>query len=262
MQIKAEEKENMKISIIIPSFNQGCFIKESIDSILNQDWPEKEIIVMDGGSKDETISILKSYGNRIIWFSEKDNGQTDAINKGLRKATGEVVAYLNSDDYYLDGALSFVGNYFKNHSESMWLTGNCRIVDENGKEIHQLINYYRRFLKALPFSWLIYVVNYIAQPSTFWRRTVIEKVGYFDENKRYTMDYDYWLRIIKLYPPARVNRTLSTFRIHNKSKGKTQYLEQFKEDLQTMQSHCNSRILYNLHKLHNFLITSAYRIIK
>ena len=102
----------LKLSIITPSFNQGVFIKETIDSILSQGYAQLEYIVVDGGSTDNTVEILKSYGDKIKWVSEKDNGQADAINKGLKMATGDIVAFINSDDYYLPNALHAVNDFF------------------------------------------------------------------------------------------------------------------------------------------------------
>ncbi|MCX7820254.1 MAG: glycosyltransferase, partial [Brevinematales bacterium] len=184
----------MKFSFVIPSYNQGRFIKETIDSILTQD-VEKEIIVMDGGSTDNTLEILKSYGDKIIWTSCKDKGQTDAINKGIKRATGDIITYINSDDYYLPGSLKIVEKYFVENPNILWLTGDGIIVNEDGKIIQKPISLYKKIWRKIPFFWTIYITNFIIQPSTFFRKEVFEKIGLFDENKHYTMDYDYWLRL-------------------------------------------------------------------
>ena len=103
------------VSIVTPSFNQGRFIRETIESVLSQDYPAIEYMVIDGGSTDETVSILKSYGNRIFWISEPDSGQSDAINKGWKRATGEILTWLNSDDVYLPGAIAKAADYLQRH---------------------------------------------------------------------------------------------------------------------------------------------------
>jgi len=254
----------MKFSVIIPSFQQGKYIKQTIDSILSQERNDTsiEVIVIDGGSTDETIEILKSYGDKIYWISEKDNGQTHAINKGLKIATGEIFSYLNSDDFYFPHTLKKVEKFFLNHPSAFCVTGDAIIVDENGKEIQGLVRKYKGFLRNLNIPFLLYITNYIVQPSTFWKREVLTEIGFFNENKRYTMDYDYWLKIIKKYKIYNIKDPLSAFRIHKSSKGGSQYKKQFEEDYITLKENCNSRILRFFHLIHNFLIKFVYSFIK
>ena len=121
----------MKISIITPSYNQAQFIERTILSVLNQDYKDIEYIIMDGGSTDGTVEILKKYSDHIIWKSEKDNGQSDAINKGLKMATGDIVAYLNSDDTYQPGAFKEVATFFEKNPDKKWVYGKCLIINEN-----------------------------------------------------------------------------------------------------------------------------------
>ncbi len=231
--------KKMKISVVIPSYNQGKFIRQTIESILAQEG-DIEVFVADGGSTDETVEILKSYGQKIQWVSEKDNGQTDAINKGLSRVTGDIVAYINSDDFYIPGAFKRVREVFSEHTEVMWLTGDALIVDEQGKEIQSWIRWYKKILRKLPFPWILYITNPIVQPSTFWRRELLKRVGFFRQEKHYTMDHDYWLRIIRYYQPHIVKEPLSAFRIHGLSKGGRHYEKQFREDWETVREHCNS----------------------
>jgi glycosyltransferase involved in cell wall biosynthesis len=117
-----------KISIITPSYNQVNFIQHTIDSVLGQEYPNLEYIIIDGGSTDGTVEIIKGYLGRLQWISERDNAQSDAINKGLRISTGEVVAFLNSDDIYEPGALEKVGQFFAKHREAKWVTGKCHTI--------------------------------------------------------------------------------------------------------------------------------------
>lgn len=251
-----------RISIITPSFNQGRFIKQTIDSVLNQDYPNLEYIVMDGGSTDDTLSILKSYGNRIIWESKKDKGQSEAINKGLKLATGEIVAYLNSDDTYAPNTLLTIGQYFLEHSKTMWLTGDYSIVDANNKKIQSYVSLYKRLLRRTSSFSLLCIANYIIQPSTFWRRSLFKEVGYFNESLRYCMDYDFWMRIIQKYPLAVSSRSFSLFRIHGASKGGIQYKKQFEEEHQVMENYTNNVLLLYVHKIHAQLISWIYNFIK
>lgn len=251
-----------KISIITPSYNQGKFIRQTIESVLSQNYPNLEYIVMDGGSTDETISILKEYEGKIKWFSQKDKGQSDAINKGLKMATSDIVAWLNSDDYYMPGTLEKVGSYFAKHTEVQWVTGDYKIVDEQGKEIQSYVRIYKNILRALPFRPTLYIANYINQPSTFWRRKLLYEVGYINEQYHLCMDYDYWLRIYSKYPLSTLSGPLSAFRIHSTSKGKQLYAKQFEEEYDVAITNGSSRIQATLHAIHGKLINSIYSLIK
>lgn len=252
------------ISIVIPSFNQGQFIGQTIDSILQQKYPQVEIIVCDGGSTDSTIQVLKSYGKKIWWLSEKDKGQTDAINKGLRRATGEILAYLNSDDYLLPEAFKTVTQSFQENPEELWLTGDYEIVGDQGQVRDGAIVLYkslqRLVMKFLPFlqMLLLGINNPIIQPSTFWRGELFAKVGPFTQDLRYTMDYDWWWRAWKIQPPVFVSQKLSAFRIHGESKGGTQYEKQMSEQLSVAHSHGVPSIVLTLQRLHNSLIIWWY----
>ncbi len=250
------------ISIIIPSYNQGQFIKETIDSILTQSYKHVEVIVMDGGSSDSTIAILKSYGEQIFWVSEKDRGQTHAINKGIALAKGEIITYLNSDDYLLSQSLQIVVDAFKSNHNQLWITGNYLIVDENGKQIQSLIANYKKLLrKFLSFN-LLSVLNPIIQPGTFMRKELISEVGQFNESLRYTMDYDYWLRAIRIKKPMVLIEKLSAFRIHGSSKGGSQYKKQFEEELNVAKYYQKNKFYILFHHMHNTLIINVYKIIK
>src|SRR5262245_25539695 len=128
----------MRISIITPSFNQAQFIRRTIDSVLSQDGDfELDYRVVDGGSTDGTIDILKSYGDRLAWTSESDRGQVDAINKGLARADGDIVSWLNSDDTLMPGALQRIVSAFEQHPETEWVHGRCPIIDEHDREVRQ-----------------------------------------------------------------------------------------------------------------------------
>lgn len=249
----------LKISIITPSFNQGQFIEQTIQSVLSQNYSHLEYIVMDGGSTDNTLSILKKYDGKLKWFSKKDKGQSDAINKGLRMATGDIVGWLNSDDYYLPETLKKVAEVFEKNKEVQWITGDYLIVDEQGKEIQSFVRFYKKLLsRFFPLS----RANYINQPSTFWKSDFQKKAGYLNEDLHYCMDYDLWLRFMKQSPVQIISFPLSAFRIHKASKGGSQYGMQFKEEIEVAKKY-NSNVLFQLlHKMHNYIINIIYNIIK
>ena len=248
-----------KITVITPTLNQCDYIEQTIHSVLSQNYPNLEYIVMDGGSTDSTLEILKKYEGRLHRISEKDRGQSHAINKGLRMASGEVVAFLNSDDYYEPGALLKVGKFFKGHPEAGWLTGKCRTLNSEGKEIRKLITLYKNFwLKTKSYQVLL-VLNYISQPATFWRKNVIDAVGEFDETLRYAMDYDYSLRVGSQFKLWILDDTLASFRIHPSSKAGSSAHAQFDSDFQIAKRYITSPLLVRLHAVHNAITVNVYR---
>lgn len=187
------------ITIITPSLNQGEFIRQTIDSVLSQRYPNLEYWVIDGGSSDDTIDILKSYGNKIHWISEKDHGQADAINKGFKLAKGEIIAWVNSDDFYAPGSIKKAVDYFLANPNIDCLYGDMNFVDHEGKQ-PKVCTYLSDFslLRLLKYC-------YICQPSTFFRRNVVKRLGPLDTRYQYVFDYDYWLRIGEL-TPGRIKR--------------------------------------------------------
>ena len=250
------------ISVITPSYNQGQFIRQTVESVLNQHYPAVEYLILDGLSTDNTVDVLRPYESGLTLISEADTGQTNAINKGLRQTTGDIVCWLNSDDYFLPGTLHTVGQFFADHPQQLWLTGDCLIVNEMGAPIQKPIRYYKRSLRQLSPGAYLGMTNAICQPATFWRRSVHEKLGYLDESLHYTMDYDWWLRLQTLQPPAVLNTVLTAFRIHGQSKGGSGFDKQFDEDYAVLQRHIQSRSIRAMHRLHNQLITAAYQLIK
>lgn len=253
---------NLLLSIIIPSYNQGKFIKKTIDSILNQSYKNIEVIVIDGGSSDTTIDILKSFGNKILWISEKDRGQAHAINKGTALAKGDIIAYLNSDDYYLQNTLCEIIESFEKNPTALWLTGDYAIVNEKEQDIQSLVIKHKKLLRNYLSFNLLSILNPISQPSTFLRRELLEKVGLFNEELHYTMDYDYWMRCIQIQKPYVITKPISAFRIHPLSKGGSQFEKQFKEGLNVARNYQKKVFYIILHRLHNFFIILMYKIIK
>ena len=182
------------ISIITPSLNQRRFIEATIDSVLSQDYPNIEYIVVDGGSTDGTQEVLAKYDGRLQWISEPDRGQSDAINKGFRRAKGEILAWLNSDDTYMPGAVRAAVDHLVAHADCAMVYGDGYLIDEEGRVT-------RRFPATEPFDlWkLVYVIDYILQQSAFFRREAVEAVGYLDERLHWGMDWDLFIKIGKRY---------------------------------------------------------------
>ena len=212
---KSDSNKNInkmpKISIITPSYNQGQFIERTIRSVLNQKYPNLEYIVIDGGSTDETIKILKKYSPKLRWVSEKDDGQTDAINKGIRMATGDILAYLNSDDVYEPGSLQIISDYFINNPEAMLVYGKGKHIDKNDGYIEDY--------PSKPTDYLgLHPTCSICQPTAFWRRELIEEIGYFDARLKYAMDYDYWIKASMKYPLNYIYKYLGSTRFYRETK--------------------------------------------
>ena len=251
-----------KISIITPSYNQGSFIQETIESVLNQKYPNLEYIIMDGGSTDTTLKILKSYGNKINWVSKKDNGQADAINQGIKKSSGEIIAYLNSDDELLPNTLHTVAEYFMNNKSAVWLTGDYFIIDAKGNKIQSFVANYKKILRLIPNIHTLSIANFIAQPSTFWRRSLTDEIGLFNEKLHYCMDFDYWMRAIQQHSLHILPNHFSLFRIHDDSKGGLLYEKQFIEEHTLVVKYTNNVLTRLLHKIHATLIVWVYKIIK
>ncbi len=177
------------VSIVTPSYNQAQFLEKTLRSVLEQDYPNIEYLVVDGGSTDGSVEIIQRYADRLTWWvSEKDNGQADGINKGLKRAKGEFVAWINSDDYYLPGAVSQAVEFLRKDAQLALLYGNMQVADETGNVINLLTykNWEIRDLMAF---------RIIGQPTVFMRRSALEKAGYLDPEYHYLLDHHLWLRV-------------------------------------------------------------------
>jgi hypothetical protein len=176
----------------------------------------------------------------------------------LRRATGEIVTFLNSDDLYEPVALRTVGEFFAGHPDAIWLTGRCTNINETGRVIRPRTRLYKNFFLALNQYWILQILNYIGQPATFWRRGVLQRIGYLNERLHYTMDYEYWLRLGKESRPHVVSQDLARFRIHRGSKSGSTIHRQFDEELAVAERHCSPFPLL-MHRLYHPVIIEIYK---
>lgn len=224
--------DNPLVTIVTPSYNQGEFIKATIESVLSQDYPNIEYIVMDGGSTDNTVEILKSYGEKIQWVSEKDAGQADAVNKGIRRAKGQIIGWLNSDDTYLEGAVSKMVKYFVEHPETDMVYGEGYYTDKNG-------NITERYLTEKYNYERLAEMCIVCQPTAFFTKEIVERVGMLDVEHQLSMDYELWLRMAKNGKIAYVPDYIATSRMYEENKTLSRRREVFEETCNAVKKHYN-----------------------
>ena len=241
----------MKFSIITPSFNQGRFLPDCVESVLSQTGVEIEHIVTDAGSTDETLEVLERYSH-LQWVSEPDNGMSDGINKGFRKATGDWVMWLNCDDYLLPGALAKVADYIQSHPEADIVHGDCIYVNEDKTPI-------RRKLDTSVDEWdLLFVGCCIPSTSTFYRREIIDAGHLLDLRFRNCMDWEYYLRLIRLgYRYGYLREALAGFRWYDESTTKKNWQRMIDEGLLCQREHIRERNLPSI--LGNATLLKALR---
>jgi glycosyltransferase involved in cell wall biosynthesis len=199
------------VSVVTPSLNMADYLRHAADSVLSQDYPRLEYLVMDGGSDDGTVELLRSYGDRLRFVSEPDRGQADAINRGFRSTSGEIVAFLNADDTYLPGAVSRAVRGFFDNPEAAVVYGDGLHVNEDGEPVERY--------PTLDFDPDAFMRgSYICQPAALISRSALERVGLLDDRLQVAIDYDLWIRLSRLYPFARVDELLATSRMHAKAK--------------------------------------------
>ncbi len=204
-----------KISIVTPSYNQGQFLEETILSVLNQDYPNIEYIIIDGGSTDNSVDIIKKYADRLTyWVSERDKGMTHALNKGFARTTGDILNWINSDDFFLPGAFQAAANAFNEGDSRLgFIYGSCQHILADGTIFH--------IKKPVDFDAgiLRYGQNLFAQPASFFHRRVLDKIGLLNEKLLYAMDYEFWIRAYNEgFKFKNIEVLLAAFRFHGESK--------------------------------------------
>ena len=220
----------MKLSIVTPSYNQGEFIRRTIESVLTQGCEDLEYIVMDGGSSDNTVEILQEYGRAFYWESKKDKGQADAVNQGIRKAKGDIIGWLNSDDIYYPGAFDAVMDYFTQNPDVNIVYGNAYHIDSGDNVIEEY------YTEDFDFERLKDIC-YICQPSLFFRRSIVDRYGYLDDRLQYCMDYDYWLRLAKHEKFARIDNFIAGSRLYDANKTLGSRVKVHDEIAETLKRH-------------------------
>ncbi len=195
------------VSIVTPSLNQGRFIRHAIDSVLAQSYPNIEYLVVDGGSTDETLDVLRSYGDRVRWSSGPDDGQSDAIDNGFRRSRGQILAWLNADDVYAPGAVERAVGEFERYPEAGLIYGPGTIIDSEGGETGP-------FIGIEPFClWrLLHGLDYVLQPATFFSRSAYQAPGALDRGLCYSMDWDLWIRLAAVAEVRYIDQVLASSR--------------------------------------------------
>ena len=205
-----------KITLVMPSFNQALYLKSAIESVLKQNYPNLEFFVLDGGSNDGTVDIIRQYEPFITyWRSYPDGGQSAAISEGFKKSSGEIMGWLNSDDLLAPGTLLFVGEYFRKHSDIDFVVGEECLIDEKSRVLRYLDEPYWNL------NWQLYVRNCIPQAAAFWRRSLYQKVEGINSTFQYGMDYDLWFQFLRYTEPQYAKRLFSFQRLHTLTKTST-----------------------------------------
>ena len=218
-----------KISIVTPSFNQGPYLEQTIRSVLDQGYPNLEYMVVDGGSTDESVEIIKRYADRLTyWVSEKDAGQTDAINKGIARCTGDVFGYINSDDLLYPRSLDRVAATWQRGVR--WMVGWCLYLEPEGSDWPYMVRATQR--RA---DW--FLDNPIPQQSSFFDRRFFDQVGLFRTDLHYCFDYEYWMRLrfVAGVRPSGIRQCMSAFRLHDTSKTTTVWAK-FEDEFRTIRA--------------------------
>jgi glycosyltransferase involved in cell wall biosynthesis len=200
-------------SIITPSYNQAAYLEQTIQSVINQNYPAIEHIIIDGGSTDGSIEVIQKYASHIsYWVSEKDKGQSHAINKGLKLATGEIVCWLNSDDLFEPNTLNTISKFFNKNVDAQFVYGDGVIFYEGGKKQDSQCK------PGKVDQAILSCCDPLQQPSTFWRRAIHNEIGFIDESLYFTMDWDFFIRIALKYEMYYLPVSFSRYRIHDAHK--------------------------------------------
>lgn len=241
-----------RISVITPSFNQAAFLERTILSVLEQGYPNLEYIVIDGGSRDGSVDIIRKYESRLAyWVSEADQGQAHAINKGLQRASGDWIGWQNSDDIYYPGSFTSLVRAARLSAKADLIIGDMNLVDENDQVLHQL-KYVRPTYRSMLAEGMV-----MTNQAAFWRRSVHGEIGYLDESLHCGFDYDWFLRLLHRRRARHVSETWGGLRMHDDTKTSTRpesFQMEYEKILQGRRVSLTTRRLFQLRRL---LLTMA-----
>ncbi|PNU18740.1 glycosyltransferase [Geothermobacter hydrogeniphilus] len=265
MQVKT-----VKISIVMPCYQQAMFLEEAVRSVLEQQGAEAELLVMDPGSTDGSRELLQelqlTYGERLVLHFEADQGQSDAVNRGIARAKGPVLGWLNSDDRLRPGALAQIGRLL-DRAEPAWLYGRAGMIDARGQAISSVIVHYKNW-RGRRFSRLkLLTENFIPQMAVFWNRPLWDLAGGVARDLHLDMDYDLWLRFANIVSPVVLSDFLADFRVHGEAKGSRNTEDQLDAAWHTARRHAQGlgwqgQFMLFLHRVLSWRTRQVYRFIK
>jgi glycosyltransferase involved in cell wall biosynthesis len=243
-------KHYPKITIITPSFNQVEYLERTILSVLNQNYPHLEYIIIDGGSTDGSVEIIQKYSSQLTYcVSEKDSGQAHAINKGLKMATGDWVAWQNSDDTFCPGVFNSLLAGIKNSNDVDLIIGNMNLINKSDEILRELI-YVKPTYQSILAEGMV-----LTNQAAFWRRKLHSEIGYLDESLHYGFDFEWFLRVLKHSKAKHVNQTWGNLRLHAETKT-AQFQEKFDEEYrQIREGHENSALTKKYFLIRRLLLT-------
>jgi len=201
------------VTVVTPSLNQAEFLPHTIESVLSQDYPGIEYIVMDGGSTDGSVEVIERYADRLAsWCSQRDGGQADAVNRGWERSRGSILAFLNSDDVYLPGAVSAIVAAFRDHPEAGLVHGQGQLITRHGRVLQTTR------VCAEPAQGMLEALTCLPQPATFVRRAVLDRIGMLDPTLHFGLDMDFHLRAVGNFPAVSLSRAIACLRLHPRAK--------------------------------------------
>ncbi|QSH41006.1 glycosyltransferase family 2 protein [Lentisphaerota bacterium ZTH] len=251
----------MKISVITAVYNGEDYIRETVESVLNQKGDfELEYIICDGKSTDRTLEILEEYRECCRIYSNKDKSPQDAINKGMNLATGDIACWLNADDVFEPGSLQKVAAAFNKHPDLQWLYGKCHIINDQKEIIRRPVTFYKNLIGIFYSYNLLLCENYINQPATFWRLDLWHKAKKLNPSYKAAWDYELWLRMAEMARPLHLRKYLSSFRRHDNSISEKYFEKQFAEELEIAKKH-GSWWHVLIHKFNTWKTVTVYKLI-